>query len=163
MQELSLSEYVTIDRRKSGRRIKKKAKKAVKIALLGSFALNGFREVLNAKCQGLGIQASFYVNDYNQYVNELIDKRSKFYKFHPDITLLFTDVAALFGDVYLDPYRYSEKKRMDAALHNYSKLARLAKNFVKWGSGILVMNNLVVPTYSPLGISEAKERFGLFD
>ncbi len=163
MKEFSLSEYVTIDRKTASRGKKKGFNKKIKIAFLGSFTLNGFREVLNVKCHDAGIKASFYIGDYNQYANELVNKDSKLYNFEPDITFLFVDAKSFFGDIFFNPYSGSERKRMDATRENYKKLSVFVSAFVKYGSGILVMNNFEIPVYSPIGILETKEKFGYFD
>lgn len=163
MQEISLNEYLELNKKINAYSNKKKLQKKIKIAILGSFTLNGFAETLNVKCHNIGINASFYVNNYNQYINELIDKNSGFYKFKPDISFLLVDAKSIFGDPYIDPYKVSEKKRRDLVRHGFKALRALVNNFTKYGHGILVMNNFDVPTYSPVGILEPKQRFGLFD
>jgi len=162
MQEISLSEYLSIDRKISSYR-RRKLQKKIRIALLGSFSLNGFKETLNVKCRDAGIDASFYVNDYNQYANELINKNSKFYKFKPDITFFLVDIRAILGDTFFDPYNGVAKKRKDIVEDRYRHLHILVRNFLQYGSGILVVNNFEIPTYSPIGILEPKEKFGFFD
>lgn len=162
MKERSLSEYIALDKGATSRGKKKGFAKKIKIAVLGSFTLSGFKEVLNVKCREAHVNASFYTGDYNRYTSELLDGANKLYEFKPDITYLFVDVRSLFGELFLDPYGVSEKERKKAASENYQKLNTLIKSFVKRGSGILVINNFEVPTYSPLGILEPKQKFGYF-
>ncbi len=163
MQNISLNRYFNLDKKISSRGGRKNLRGKIRIALLGSFTLNGFKEALNVKCYNAGIDASFYTGGYNQYAGELIDEHSKFYKFKPDITFLLVDVRSLLGDLYADPYSLPEKKRKETVSYNSKKLDTLVRNFTKRGSGILVINNFQAPVYSPMGILEPKQGFGLFD
>jgi len=162
MEEKPLVAY--LDSYKAAGRHKTKAHgKPIRIALLGSFTLNGFKETLSVKCREAGIIALFYVGDYNQYVQGFANEGSSFYKFRPDITFLLVDTRSVFGDLYLNPYGVSALKRKEAAERVCSNMSGLIKKFLKHGSGMLVMNNFEVPVYSPIGITEPKERFGYIE
>ncbi|MBN1353396.1 MAG: HAD family hydrolase [Candidatus Omnitrophica bacterium] len=161
--EFSLSDYINMDKNRMHGRKNMRFDKKIKIAVLGSFTLNGFKETLNVKCKNAGIKASFYIGDYRQYANELIDKKSRLYGFRPDITFLLIDVKSVLGELFFNPYGVSANKRMKLVKANYAKLNSLIIGFLKYGSGILVTNNFEVPAYSPMGILESRERFGYFE
>lgn len=162
MPEISLSEYLNIDKKLKSQK-SKTSRNSIKIALLGSFTLNGFKETLNVKCRSIGIEPSFYVGEYNQYARDLLDGRSAFYRFKPDITFLIVDINSLLPDLYLDFYRASEARRKALLSDTYKRLKSLTGNFIRYGSGIIVVNNFEVPVRSPLGVMESKEKFGYFD
>lgn len=162
-KELSLSEYITLDRNAASQGKEKGFTKKIRIAILGSFTLSGFKEVLNVKCRQSRIKALFYTGDYNRYANDLLDRESRLYRFKPEITFLFVDTKSLFGELFFNPYGAPEREREKASRENYQKLNIFIDSFVKHGSGILVVNNLEIPVYSPVGILEPKQRFGYFD
>lgn len=66
--------------------------KKTRIAVLGSFTLNGLAETIQVKCADQKIQCVTYVGAYNQYNQEILNSASDLYKFNPDITFLFIDV-----------------------------------------------------------------------
>ena len=45
--------------------------KKLRVALLGSFTLNGFEETIRVKCNQQKIECRTYVSDYNQYNQDL--------------------------------------------------------------------------------------------
>lgn len=137
--------------------------KTIRIALLGSFTLNGFRDALEEKCNEAGLQAVFYTGGYNQYARDIADPRSRLYAFRPEVTFLLIDARHIFGDLYLDPYSVSAARRAGAAREAHGRVSALARKFSRAGTGILAISNLEVPVYSPLGILETKECFGYRD
>ena len=66
--------------------------KEIKIAILGSFTLNGLSEVLQVKCRESKIKFISHVGEYNQYAQEILNPKSNLYQFKPDITFLLLDV-----------------------------------------------------------------------
>ena len=66
--------------------------------------LNGLSESLKVKCSKKQISCNQYVADYNQYNQEILDKKSGLYSFSPDITFLILDTRSIFGDLFHFPY-----------------------------------------------------------
>ena len=81
--------------------------KKIRIAVLGSFTLNGLEETMRVKCDEKEIQCTTYVSGYNQYNQEILDEKSQLYKFSPDITFLIIDSRSVFGELLLNPYSLS--------------------------------------------------------
>ena len=75
-------------------------KKKLKVAILSSFTLNGLNETLHVKCSELEIKYQSYVAGYNQYNQELLDSKSEYYKFSPDVTFLIIDVRNFLGEKF---------------------------------------------------------------
>ena len=73
--------------------------KKLRIALLGSFTLNGFEETIRVKCNQQKIECRTYVSDYNQYNQDILKKDSKFYQFKPELTFLILDVRHILGEL----------------------------------------------------------------
>ena len=82
--EKSLSEYISLSKSINDLKFEKK----LKVAILSSFTLNGLNETLHVKCSELEIKYQSYVAGYNQYNQELLDSKSEYYKFSPDVTFL---------------------------------------------------------------------------
>ena len=75
--------------------------KKLKVAILPSFTLNGLDEIFHVKCSEIGIRYQSYVTGYNQYNQEILNPKSDFYNFSPDITFLILDIRNLLGRLFL--------------------------------------------------------------
>ena len=85
-----------------------KIEKKIKIAVLSSFTVKGIEETLFVKCCNLGVLPSFYIGDYNQYHQEILDEKRGLYKFNADLIILFIDARALLGEQYFLPYQLDD-------------------------------------------------------
>ena len=96
--------------------------KKLKVAILSSFTLNGLDETFHVKCSEIGIRYQSYVSDYNQYNQEILDPKSEFYKFSPDITFLILDIRSLLGDYFYFPYSISSSERKSLVKEKINEL-----------------------------------------
>ena len=55
-------------------------KNKIRIAILGSFTLNGLSETLRVKCADNEIQCNTYVSGYNQYNQDILNPQSDLYE-----------------------------------------------------------------------------------
>ena len=85
--------------------------KKIKVAFLSSFTINGLSESLQVKCSKKQISCNSYVAGYNQYNQEILDKKSDLYSFSPDITFLILDTRSIFGDLFYSPYSITKLER----------------------------------------------------
>ena len=99
MEEEKLSYYVNKAAELNNNLFDKK----IRIAILGSFTLNGLAETIQVKCAEKKIQCTTYVGNYNQYNQEILNPSSDLYKFRPDITFLFIDARAALQDLFHHP------------------------------------------------------------
>ena len=137
--------------------------KKIRISILGGFTLNGLEETMRVKCDEKKIQCTTYVSGYNQYNQEILDEKSQLYKFSPDITFLIIDSRNVFGELFLNPYSISVEERKRFIQNKSDEIINLAKTLVKKSKSKLVLSNFSIPSYSPIGINETREEFGLHD
>jgi len=137
--------------------------KKIRIAILGGFTLNGLEETMRVKCDEKKIQCTTYVSGYNQYNQEILDEKSQLYKFSPDITFLVIDCRNVFGELFLNPYSLSAEERKQFVQTKSDEIINLAKTLVKKSNSKLILSNFSIPSYSPIGINETREEFGLHD
>ena len=109
------------------------------------------------------IQCTTFVSGYNQYNQEILDEKSQLYKFSPDITFLIIDSRNALGEFFLNPYSISAEERKRFVEDKSNEIINLAKELVKKSKSKLVISNFSVLSYSPIGINEIKEEFGLHD
>ena len=137
--------------------------KKIRIAVLGGFTLNGLEETIRVKCDEKKIHCTTYVSGYNQYSQEIFDEKSQLYKFSPDITFLIIDSRNALGELFLNPYSVSVEERKRFVQNKSDEIINLAKMLVKKSKSKLILSNFSIPSYSPIGINETREEFGLHD
>ena len=135
--------------------------KKLRIALLGSFTLNGFEETIRVKCHQKKIECQTYVGNYNQYNQDILNKDSKFYKFKPELTFLILDVRHILGELYFQPYSISVSERKELVTIKVNEITNLIKTIIENSNSRVILTDLQVPTYSPYGINEQNEEFGV--
>ena len=118
---------------------------------------------MRVKCDEKRIQCTTYVSGYNQYNQEILDEKSQLYKFSPDITFLIIDSRTILGKLFLNPYSVSIEERKQFVQNKSDEIINLAKSLVEKSKSKLVISNFSVPSYSPIGINETREEFGLHD
>ena len=135
----------------------------MKIAILSSFTLNGLSEILHVKCSELGIGYRSFVAGYNQYAQELINSKSEYYKFSPDVTFLIIDIRNLLGENFFFPYNISDNERKSLVSEKINHLENMIMNFEKNLNSKLIIANFNIPSYSPNGVLETKFDFGFHE
>ena len=134
--------------------------KKIKVALLSSFTIQGIMETLFVKCCEIGIIPEFYIADYNQYAQEILDSNSGLYKFKPDLVIIFVDTRAFLGDQYFLPYQISDEQRKSQIDEKTKEMLLLVQKIKDKSSAKILLHNFEVPLHSPLGILENKQKFG---
>ena len=161
MNEFKLSHYI-VTARSLDTKFANSTKK-IKIALLGSFTLNGLETTLRVKCATNKIACQTYVAGYNQYHQETLDPESELYKFSPDISFLILDIRSILGNLFYSPYSVSASARREFVQKQAKEIIDIAKGFLEKSKSKLVITNFVIPTYSPFGIFETKAEYSLQD
>jgi len=135
--------------------------KKTRVALLGSFSLNGFDETIRVKCYEKQIECKTYIGDYNQYNQDILKNDSKFYQFNPEITFLILDVRHVIGDLFFIPYSLSELEKEKFVNQKIEEINNLISTITNNSKSHVIFTELEVPTYSPYGINEKNELLGL--
>lgn len=133
----------------------------VRIALLPSFTVKGLRETLTVKCHEQQVSAEVYEPGYNQYANEILSTDSGLSRFGPDIIFLFIDLLTILGEDYLLPYVPGHDRRDDWISGNLREIRSLVASLKTQYKAKIVLHNFNVPTRSPLGILEPKQKCGI--
>ena len=133
----------------------------IKIALLGSFTLDGLNETIKVKCSELKVGCDTFYGGYNRYNEEILNSESKLYSFSPDVCFLILDTRNILGDLFYSPYNLSVDKRREFIQNKINELINLIKSFKEKSNSKLVISNFIIPTYSPYGIFETKTDYGL--
>src|SRR3989338_4832910 len=155
--EKKLSYYIT----KSKTLECKKFEKKIRIAILSSFTLNGLIETLKVKCAEQKVECVGFASGYNQYNQDILNKKSILYNFSPDLSFLILDTRTILGSLFYSLYSLTTLQRKEFIENKVNQLIDLARTFVKTSQSKLVISNLVIPTYSPFGIFETKTEFGV--
>lgn len=137
--------------------------KAIKIAVLSSFTLKGVKEALFIKCCGIGVLAKFYISEYNQYSQDILNPDSGLYKFEPDLIIIFIDIMSILGEQYLMPYWISDAERKRLSDKKLGEIRLLTEKIKERSSAKILLHNFEVPLFSPLGISENRQKFGFIE
>jgi predicted enzyme involved in methoxymalonyl-ACP biosynthesis len=103
------------------------------------------------------------VGGYNQYFQEIINKDSELYVFKPDITFLLIDIRNILGNLFFFPYSISSSDRENFINQKLSEIMNLISSYQKNSSSKLVISNFNIPTNSPFGIAEPKDKFGFHE
>ena len=155
--ERKLSEYIIESKKINSSDFGSK----IKIALLGSFTLDGLNETIKVKCSELKVGCDTFYGGYNRYNEEILNSKSKLYSFSPDVCFLILDIRTILGDLFYNPYNLSVDKRREFIQNKINELTNLIKSFKEKSNSKLVISNFSIPTYSPYGIFETKTDYGL--
>ena len=155
--ERKLSEYIIESKKVNSSDFESK----IKIALLGSFTLDGLNETIKVKCSELKVGCDTFYGGYNRYNEEILNSKSNLYSFSPDVCFLILDTRNILGDLFYYPYNLSVDKRREFIQNKINELNNLIKSFKEKSNSKLVISNFIIPTYSPYGIFETKTDYGL--
>lgn len=134
--------------------------KKIKIAVLSNFNLGGIREVLLVKCLQQDIYADIYVGGYNQYNQEILDIKSAFYSFEPDLLILVIDIRSIANETYLQQYRINSDERREWISSTTEEVISLVEKVKQNSKAKILVHNFEVPTHSSLGIIENRQPYG---
>jgi FkbH-like protein len=126
-----------------------------RVAILGSFTLDPFLPVLRVEAARAGLWLDTYVAPYGQYLCELLDAASALYRFRPHVTFVAVD-----GDVLWNQ-RWAETPPLKSEAVVGGLLTPLFAGldvFYRAGSGIVVMNDFVLPRRSTEGVNAFRSK-----
>lgn len=132
-----------------------------RLAFAASFTAQGIQETLLVKCAERGIRAYIYASPYNQSWQDLLDPNSPLYAHDPQLVIVFHDTRDLLGERYLTPYAIPDDERRRWVDDKSAELLSLVNTIKSITPAKILLHNFEVPSYSPLGILEHKQPFGV--
>ncbi len=153
-EENSLSDYIN-----KSNEITKIFDRKIRIALVSSFTINGLSEILKVKSAERNISCMVYEAPYNQYSQEILNKKSNLYKFLPDITFLILDTRNIFGEIFRFPYSISHLERAKIVENKINEIKNLLDKYIENSNSKIIITKLNIPSFSPNGIFESKTEY----
>jgi len=137
---------------------------SIRVAYLSSGTSNGVSETLVSLCSHQDVFPEIYVGPYGQYAQEVLDIQSGLYAFDPELVFIHVDLQSLAGNYYFDPYQISTDERCRWSQETLSLLLSMVNKLnQKLVNAKVVISNLEIPVYSPLGIVEDKQSYGFIE
>ena len=132
----------------------------IKIAITGSFTLNGISETFIVKCAENKIDCNTFVSNYSQYNQDILNSNSDLYSFFPNVTFLILDTRSILGQLFFNPFIIPVIERQKFIENKIAEIKNLIDAYVKTKSK-LIITNFLIPTYSSYGIYDEKIDYGL--
>ncbi|MEE9353932.1 MAG: HAD-IIIC family phosphatase, partial [Candidatus Thorarchaeota archaeon] len=131
------------------------------IAIIGSSTLEPLAACFDIKIRLEGFHPHTFVGGFNTYRQEAMDKTSELYKREPTIIVLAVDAWSLLDQNFLSNYpRMSSKSRSVEMKGLVNSVTAIAELLEKNSAALVLVNNFIVPTFSPLGIADNKQKLG---
>jgi len=129
-----------------------------RVAVLASFTLDPLLSVLRVEAARQGLWLDTYLSPYGQYVTELLDPASGLYRFRPHVTFLAIDGDVLWHQRWAEMPPVRSEPVVSGLL---TPLFAGLDAFDRLGSGIMVVNDFVLPRPSAEGVNafRAKDTF----
>ena len=132
--------------------------KEIKIAILSSYTAKNIENPLRELLIKNKFKPEIRFGGYNQFVQEMIDNKSWLYSFNPDIILI-----ALSYNTFLKELEFLITEKNFDCLKYINEKFSLIKDSIfncKLRSSI-ILTKIDTPNYSPLGLLDLKEEFGI--
>jgi HAD superfamily phosphatase (TIGR01681 family) len=139
-----------------------KEQDTLNLAVIGSSTLEPLAACLDIKTRLLGLQTSTFIGGFNTYRQEVLDQKSLLYKVKPDVIVVAVDASSVLDQMFLPTFvRASEKDRLHLQKDLVNSIVSVIEALEKNTSAIILVNNFIVPVFSPLGIVDNKQKLGL--
>jgi len=136
--------------------------KKIKIALLSSFTIEPLAMYLDVGSRLVGLYPEIYVGPFNQYSQEILSESSGLYRFDPDVIVLAVHAESLLDEDFLPMFHtFSKRKKRRCQTEIIDRIRVLLSMLVTKTKSLILMNNFLVPHFSPLGILDSKAETGL--
>ncbi|MFW9982256.1 MAG: HAD-IIIC family phosphatase [Candidatus Thorarchaeota archaeon] len=137
-------------------------KDSLHISLIGSSTLEPLAACIDIKARLEGFCTSTFVGGFNTYRQEAMDKNSLLYKAKPEVIILAVDAWSVLDQNFLSAYpRMSDKERNELRKQLVKDVGSIAQILEKNTSSVVLVNNFIVPVFSPLGIVDNKQKIGV--
>ena len=133
----------------------------IKVAAVGSYTLNNLQEPLWLSLVKKGFQPEIIIGKYNQYMQEILDANSRIRKSDPDILLVLLDTETFLEGVLSSLLGKSLQEMLDAVEMKIGHLKAMLAEVKRSMKAHIILSNLVIPYYSPLGMRDAGAEEGV--
>ena len=136
--------------------------KRIKISLLSSFTIEPLAAYLDIGARLIDLSPEIYVAPFNQYSQQILDDDSALYKFDPDMIIIAVHAESLLDKNFLQDFvrlSRSEKTANQAGIIDHFSV--LSSKLAAKSKALMLVNNFIVPQFSPLGILDSKVDVGL--
>jgi FkbH-like protein len=134
----------------------------VKVGILSSFTVEPLVVYLDVKIRLAGLYPEIYVSPFNQYPQEILDKNSKLYAFNPDVIVIAIQAESLLSNEFLSNFiQVPEERKKEKKEEVVNHVKNLISVLTSRTNALVLMNNFIVPWFSPLGILDNKVEIGL--
>ncbi len=131
------------------------------IAIIGSSTLEPLAACFDVKMRLEGFHPHTFVGGFNTYHQEAMNKTSELYKAEPNIIVLAVDAWSLLDQKFLSNYPLMSSKSRSAAIKELvNSITAIAEVLEKNSAALILVNNFIVPTFSPLGVADNKQKLG---
>ncbi|MFX1579189.1 MAG: HAD-IIIC family phosphatase [Promethearchaeota archaeon] len=135
---------------------------SINLAVIGSSTLEPLAACIDVKTRLEGFHTSTFVGDFNTYRQEALDTDSSLYKAKPEVIVLSVDAWSVLEQQFQAIFvRASEKERSSFQKDLVNSVASVIDILEKNTSALILVNNFVVPMFTPLGIVDNKQKTGL--
>ena len=129
--------------------------KRIRMALLSSFTIDPLAIYVNVKSRLAHLHPEIYVAQFNQYQQEILDENSGLYAFKPDVIIL-----AVQADVLVNENFYSEFVKLPDVEQPQTEILNrfqaLLSTLTARTDALVLVNNFMVPSFTPFGILDNK-------
>ncbi len=137
-------------------------KTAVRLAIIGSSTLEPLAACIDVKIRLEGLTPVTYVGGFNTFRQEALDKSSALYAHRPNVVVLSVDAWSLLSQTFLAEFvRMDKAQRGQHAKAIASEVIDVARAIEQESSALVLVNNFIVPVFSPVGIVDSKQEIGL--
>ncbi|MGY5864183.1 MAG: HAD-IIIC family phosphatase [Candidatus Thorarchaeota archaeon] len=137
-------------------------KDGLQLAVIGSSTLEPLAACIDIKLRLEGFIPQTFVGGFNTYRQESMDPNSPLYMAKPDVVVLAVDAWSVLDQLFLSTFaRTTEKDRQELQKQLVKDVASVAQILEKKTSAIILLNNFILPVFSPLGIVDNKQKTGL--
>lgn len=130
-----------------------KNKECINIAILRSFTINNIEPIFKVEAYNNQIYMNLLIGEYNQYYQEVIDEKSKIYKFSPDIVIIAVRLEEMYPQLF-SQYLSITTQLDSIELYIINQYKIIIDSLKKRSKCNIIINNFVLPLYSYSGLSD---------
>ena len=135
---------------------------ALRLAVIGSSTLEPLAACVDVKVRLEGLSVDTFVGGFNTYRQEALDTKSALYSHKPDLVILSVDPWSILDKQFIATFVRMSLEEKEAVLQQLvNDVTTVAEVISKNSSAIVLVNNFIVPFFTPLGVVDNKQEIGL--